>query len=77
MTTFISGTRVLKMEPSIYSLVPRVSKPISFLPIMNFAGTVIFAPCQGASSSQFLRHDIVNKSQVMHCCYEQKDMRRK
>lgn len=62
-TTSRLGTRLLKSSPSTYSLVPYDLKPKSLSPIMNFTGTVIFDPCQGARSSQLLFITITSISQ--------------
>lgn len=53
----IIGTKFLKVFPSMYSLIPPPSKVKSnniLVPTNSFAGTFIFEPCHGASSSQFL-----------------------
>lgn len=52
ITTSLLGTRLLKVAPCRYSLVPPQSNPISLFPTINFAGTDTFEPCHGARSSQ-------------------------
>jgi hypothetical protein len=42
-----------------YSSVPKDCRPTSFLLSMNFAGTVIFDPLQGAVSLQFLQRPYI------------------
>ena len=54
-----SGTFSFKPPLLTYSSVPKDCRPTSFLLSMNFAGTVIFDPLQGAVSLQFLQRPYI------------------
>lgn len=60
-----SGTFSFRAPLLTYFSVPKDCRPTSFLLSMNFAGTVIFDPLQGAVSLQFLQVTEGYQYQVM------------